>query len=311
MQIPQHCREIGEYLVIDGLGVRTCCCGNSVKLPSSGNIDDDLDSYFSYCEKLRTDLNEGKQTSCIGCHMLSEGRFDGDLKIKRVNLSTGLPGGIECNFNCSYCTYGKTLGASAREDSVYDIMLKLGGTPSVEKITYACGEITVSPYRDEILSLWKSKKWGGTIYINAAVYNDLIAELLSTKNVNINVSLDAGTSHTFNIIKNVDCFDKVKTNIRKYAATGGNIFLKYILLEGINDNKEDIKCFISFVNEINARVVIAKDNRKRKVNMSEAEYSMFLYMVKLCKDNQIQFSIIEDYFAPDLESIKSNGVYTL
>ena len=306
--IPKNCPHIGEYLVIDGFGIKTCCEGNVVNQPSTGNFRNDIVKYMQYCTKLRDDLNNGKFTSCIECHMLRDGRSYSEIQIKRVNLSTGLPGGDCCNLKCIYCTYGESLGACNREESVYDMLLILSEQPNIDHITYACGDLSVSPHREEIFALWKKEQWRGTIFINAAIYCDSISELLSAGLININVSLDAGTSVTFEKIKGVDCFKNVIENVKRYASADGLIELKYILLEGNNTNENDLRGFVRIAKEINSRVIISRDCRIINTRMSELEYSMLLALAQLCNDHSIPYLIAEAYVVMDLNRLKSDNL---
>jgi len=306
-QTPQHCQLIGRYLVIDGVGIRTCCAENSVCLLSNGDFRDDLAYYSSYCEQLRNDLNDCKLTSCLGCHMLVDGRSDEELQIEKVNLSTGLPGGDCCNFKCCYCTYGETLGACERKDNILEILHIIGEVSSVKYIQYACGEISISPYREEILQIWIKNRWHGHISSNAAIYFESVANLLRQGNVILQTSLDAGTWRTFKRIKGFDCFDKVVENLYNYASTGGGIALKYILLKEYNLNALDIDNFVEIARDIKAHVVISRDNRIINTQMSEEEYSALSYLVQQCKKQTISYRFVEMFVARDLNRLKSDG----
>jgi hypothetical protein len=150
-------------MVLDGLGFATCCEAQMVRQKSTGNFKEDVKQYYTYCRKLREDLNNGKPTSCTGCYMLHDGCSEDDLRINTINLSTGLPGGDHCNFKCCYCTYGEDLGACSRDDNVWEIIQQIGELLEIRSLTYNCGEITVSPYRHEILRYWRNRKWKGKI----------------------------------------------------------------------------------------------------------------------------------------------------
>ena len=66
-------------------------------------------------------------------------------------------------------------------------------------------------------------------------------------NINIVVSVDAGTKETFKKVKRLDFYDKVWENIAKYAAVQNApnlVKTKFILIPEINDTKEEIESWI-------------------------------------------------------------------
>jgi molybdenum cofactor biosynthesis enzyme MoaA len=134
-----------------------------------------------------------------------------------------------------------------------------------------------------------------------------IGDLLNDQLIFLNVSLDAGTADTFAKIKGIDCFDKVIKNLEKYAAVG-NIQLKYILLEGINDNKNDIDDFVAIAERINANVQISRDNRKSFTRMSERGYSAILRLTRQCTAQSVQYFMIKDYFVMYIDRLKREGL---
>ncbi|MDL2263429.1 radical SAM protein [Synergistaceae bacterium OttesenSCG-928-I11] len=288
--IPKHCPEIGHFFVLDGLGYKTCCGPYIRNCASTGNLEEDIAQYYEFCEQLRDALNEGKLTSCADCSMLRDGRSEEPLKIERVNLSTGLPGGDRCNARCCYCTYGESLGAHAREDNLLEIVRKLTAQPDMDYLYYASGELSISPYRDEILKMWKEKGWAGQIDTNAFLYCDGITTLLRDRRVRAEISLDAGTPETFTKVKGVDCLGRVMRNIKRYAEAG-EVWLKYIILEGINDNDTDIDGFVTIAKKMYVRhIVISRDRRVMYAPMTDNESSAFARLVNQCQTARLPYS---------------------
>ena len=305
-----HCEYIGRYLVLDGLGIKTCCEEQMVNIPSTGLISEDIERYYEYCENLRQRLNMGQITSCIGCHMMKAGTDNEELAINAINLSTGLPGGDKCNFRCCYCTYGQTLGACcARKDNILEILEYVAENMKIKHLTYACGEITVSPFRKEILRLWKRQSWGGTLLTNGSIYMGEIADLLSDGLVFLNVSVDAGTPETFAKIKNVDCYQKVVKNLKRYSEAG-KVELKYIVLEGINDNAANIDGFTEIAKSINADVLISRDNRCINTPLTMSEYKAVQKIAQNCIAEGLDYNLLYNlsYMNKDHERLKMDGL---
>jgi pyruvate-formate lyase-activating enzyme len=296
-------------MVLDKYGISTCCASQMMKWPSTGNFKGDIERYYAFCKELSDNLNNGVPTSCDGCYELRDGRSDDDFKIVEIGLTTGLPGGDTCNFKCSYCAYEENLGGCDRNDNVYEIIQQIDKLLDIKILSYSCGEITVSPYRHEILRYWISKKWKGSISTNGAICMQEICDLLRNRLIMVSISLDGGTANTFAKIKGVDCFEKVKKNVEKYAATGGDISLKYLLIEGVNDNKADIDGFMAIAARINAHVVISRNSKMAFTKMSEKEYSMVLQLVQQCKDKNLKYAIFANFFAAvDIDRLKKDGV---
>jgi molybdenum cofactor biosynthesis enzyme MoaA len=229
-----------------------------------------------------------------------------DVLINSITLSPGLPGGDICNFKCVYCTSFGT--SSDSEDNVYGIIQQIGELPGFRSLVYNCGEITISPYKHEILQYWKIKKWKGEISTNAAVYMEEIGDLLCDRLITLNVSLDSGSAETFAKIKGVNCFEKVTKNLEKYAVAGGKIQLKYVVIGGINDNKIDVDGFVTFAERINAQVKISRDLKLSFKKMSEKEYSTVLQLARQCTAMSVPYSIREAYLFMDTNRLKKDGV---
>ena len=308
---PQHCPRIGHYLLINGLFFSACChSGYAVFLPISDNIKQDVDMYYEYSEKLRSELNEGKLTSCTGCIELQPGRSDEELKITSVNLATGLPGGSDCNFRCIYCNYGSFSAQKfrARDDNILEILKFLDANGDVDILHYEAGEIAVSPDKHEIIKLIMDKKWKGRILSNASVYLEDLRDLLSEGRIGLNVSLDSGTAETFERVKGINCFNKVVDNLTKYSSSGGEIQLKYIVLDGMNCENADIDGFVAIAKNIKAEVVISRDNTRSLQKMPDKEYSAVLRLAKQCISLDLPYTF--EYVSADYrDKLVKDGIY--
>ena len=291
---PLHCSSLGSYFMVESWIVGPCCRYEyNTYLQRSGNIKKDVQAYYSYCKKLREGLNEGRLVSCTGCYQLLPGRSDEEHKIKQINLGTGLSGGTDCNLMCSYCTYaaGKIQRFNKKSDNVLEMLQFFTEMESIDYLLYNAGEITVSPYRLDIMKLIKNKKLRAKIFTNATTYMNELKDLLSENLICLNVSLDAGTARTFEKIKGVDCFDKVVGNLKKYAESGGSIELKYIVLEGINCEESDIDGFVGIAEELCADVIISRCNCNQMLNPpTSEEYSAILCLARSCIMKNISYS---------------------
>jgi pyruvate-formate lyase-activating enzyme len=300
------CPYLGRSLVMQPHGYAVCCEQQTPYIPYGENIQEDMENLFIFYNKLLSDLKKGFPTTCHYCHLLQSGLANIELNIQVLTLASLFHEYDNCNFKCCYCSHA---------DKKYEIkynsinVKKLSQIMEIinpAQIVYANGEITISPYRDEILLLWKNNKWNGQILTNAAIYNQDIADLMSEKLVSLLISIDAGTRETFARVKGVDCFDKVKDNIRKYAETGGKINVKYIILEGINDNDNDVKGFVKFAEEIKADIAVSRNKKASDKDMTANEYNALKMLAALCREQGIVYTVSTTNFnLSDLPRIKN------
>ena len=145
------------------------------------------------------------------------------------------------------------------------------------ELFFSTGELTVHPKCQEILSLLDG--YNTLLFTNAGMYNEGIAGLMSRGQMAIVTSLDCGTPEAFKKIKAVDMFSEVCGNLTRYAASGGCIILKYIMLPDINDNAADIEGFLSLAWKIGAVVQISNDSRTKCADMPPETLSAALRLV--------------------------------
>ncbi|MDR0498320.1 MAG: radical SAM protein [Holophagales bacterium] len=312
---PQHCLFIGHQFLLSGsFGFSLCCnYGLHEQWSAVGKIREDVRDYYRRCETLRSDLNKGKLTICTGCRNLSPGASNEELKITTVTLDSGMPGATKCNFKCFFCFHGmnfekKTHERSENLDSLLEILHYFAENEAVRQLNYSAAEITNSPDRVEILRLLKEKKWIGEMNSNGSGYVEEMKELLSENNYWLITSMDSGTPETFARVKGVDAFHKVVENLEKYAASDGQIYIKYILLEGINCGVPDLEGFVAVAERTKANVIIAWDMRNKFTAFSESQYEAAAYMARQCVSRNIPFVFRFD--TPEYKNrLKSEGLY--
>jgi pyruvate-formate lyase-activating enzyme len=164
----------------------------------------------------------------------------------------------------------------------YEFVERLSELTEIRRIWFTNGEITVDRDAAKVFGLCESKGYGVTFVTNAFVYREEIGRMLgSGEKYMINTSLDCGTRESFKRIKGVDRFEKVVANLKKYASSGGRIYLKWIFLEGINDNEADMDGFSEICAEIHPYIVgVAADFLKRDEQMPDALFEKFKYLLE-------------------------------
>lgn len=90
-------------------------------------------------------------------------------------------------------------------------------------------------------------------------YSPNLAELMRQGMTYTVWSLDAGTRETYKRIKQVDAFDKVMENVKRYIgqdAFGGRfIVAKYLIVKGMNDNEEEFDAYLKLVTDLGLKFV--------------------------------------------------------
>ena len=142
------------------------------------------------------------------------------------------------------------------------------------------GEITISPEFEELLSVLLD-------YLNSKVeiltsgikYCESIKNAFIQDKCSLVISLE-----TYKKIKQVDCFDKVVSNIKTYINASkyakNSITMKYIIIDGINDNIKEITDFIILVKNLgikNIRLDFDYEKYKFSENIAVPGYYFDLY----------------------------------
>jgi pyruvate-formate lyase-activating enzyme len=238
-----------------------CCFGGKNHFPHikwSGETHDvAMKKFFAMRDGIIESLNRpdgaGAQNRCSDCPSVHDGLWSSDRRVRAVDLVYD----SFCNFKCFYCKVNNV----AIGDSCVNVEEMLNFLRFIKhdrhidthtRIHFAAGEISVHPLRDKILAeLQDNPCW---IFTNAGAYCEKIGEALSRGRCWLYPSIDAGTRGTFAKIKGVDLFDKVCENLHRYSSDGF-VYLKYIVLPGVNDGEADVNGFVELCGRLGVRAV--------------------------------------------------------
>jgi len=173
-----------------------------------------------------------------------------------------------CNCRCIYCftDYNKDYFNSQRYYNVLPVikdmfakkLFKPGG-----EITFAGGEPTILDEFEELLDLLVDSNVVQKIIIHSSgiKYSEAIARGISKGIVDVVLSLDSGTPETFKKIKNVNAYNKVVENTKKYAAAEDReniplVATKYIIMPELNDNIEEAEKWLTMTYESGVRSIV-------------------------------------------------------
>lgn len=300
------CSFLGQFLWFGRSYYRSCVYrrGEFLNIDYSGNILDDFKRIQHYWHETINHWRKNEPTPCDGCVILKEKLWPRKTELKSLSLYGGFKG-ERCNFHCCYCDAKENL-KKANEEGItmvdaINTFLKINNKDLL--IALSAGEITVSPYKDDIFSILRANKIKTSIFSNGLIYDDSIYISLRDYNGSLNISLDAGTQETFYKIKGSIYYQKVIDNISKYSESNGKIELKYIFLEGINDNINDVNGFLAICEKYATSVRVSCNKFQYKKRLSNNTFVLIQHIIDRCKSNSLPLAFSFSQFN-DLDSIK-------
>lgn len=220
---------------------------------------------YSTKKQLISEMREGNfPVYCKGCSWIEEFENEEDFKSDYDEYLDMLwiCHFNHCNCNCIYCcdyenikngttTKGYNI-LPALEEILQDNIFKAKDTNS--HISFGLGEPTILHNFEQIIELFEKHGLERfAVYTNGIKFSNIVAKLLANPDIEMKVviSLDSGTRDVYKKIKKVDCFDKVCKNIKEYMkaakkASPRDFQVKYIIIPGVNDNKEEIDKWFDF-----------------------------------------------------------------
>ena len=210
---------------------------------------------------------EGGWGPCRGCTFLEKKAWEENAyPFTMINLSHF----TQCNLRCSYCYLYKEMTADAWWNDpdciekgkrpldlypVFQSMLERDLISPEGVILWGGGECALLKDFEKLLTLLIDGGLRNNISTNATVFSAAIRDGLVAGKVNLTCSVDAGTRETYALVKGKDVFERVWENLDDYAATGGEVYVKYLFIEE-NSNDADIMAFVRRAREINATRII-------------------------------------------------------
>ena len=267
------CKDLNNQITFYPDAIDSCCSGFSS--PRFYTIENNNIDYYSLISKKNNFINDFKNgkilPTCQNCHNLQN--YDENLKYNKftkilVNHFT------RCNCSCIYCVRDSYMSKEQKQaEPRYELLpiikemykRNLISTDKLD-IDFQGGDIGCLKEFKSLVSLFYKKSISFFhFYTNNIVYYDIIQRLFNENRAELIISLDCGCRDTFKKIKRVDKFDLVVDNIKKYMKKSKfpNILLKYIILENLNDNKNEINKFINIAKSLNINnVCVEFDYRK-------------------------------------------------
>ncbi len=248
--------------------------------------------------------------NCEGCFNLKPcENNDFSQKFQRLIISHW----VHCNCSCVYCARNEfSVGKVTREaknSDFYDLLPILREmyakdllvTDNNLFVDFQGGDISVLAEFDEILRELMAHNVGYIRFTtNNIVYQPLIEEFFKQGKAELMTSLDCGCRETYLKMKRVDNFNNTVENLKKYKKASPNayIFVKYITVQGINDNIEEVNKFLDLMFEIGIPTVSFEiDYRdimmhpEKRFEIPQYYYDLLEVFKKRCYENNTQLTL--------------------
>lgn len=135
-------------------------------------------------------------------------------------------------------------------------LFKLNG-----EITFQGGEPTLLGEIDDLLKLFADNKIFVRVHSSGIRFNQNLKESIQKELASVIVSIDSGTPKIYKKIKQIDCFEKVYKNLKKYVENQDEsskklVKAKYIIVPGYNDSIFEINSFLKKMKKIGITSII-------------------------------------------------------
>ena len=262
---------------------------------------------------------------CKNCYKLRPYKKAENYKFNRLVLNHYQ----QCNCGCLYCVQREfTKGKITLEKEPSEFYSLLPHVKELYKknlfdkdklyIEFQGGDLSVL---DEFEALVDEFLKNGVdrfaFTTNNIEFQPKILEALKKKGGMLITSLDCGTREMYKKMKRVDKFDDTINNLRRYkkelkSVSNVELYIKYIIIQGLNDNIEELSKFLDYMEEIEVNVVEIEMNyhdilmnKNKEFIVPSHYYELFKYAEERCKNSPVRYSVWE-YTKNVLEKGKAN-----
>jgi len=249
--------DVGMY----GSNIMMCCYvssigGGNIMLKTDYNGETiDWDEFWRIKNSYREILKSGQTIDkCKDCVYLQTKDWPEENHIRSVIFDHF----TACNCDCEYCyTHeNKEKYNSIKSYNVLNIVKDMHERGILQRgqIGFGGGEPTILPEFDDLLNYLLDNGYDNINVPTSGIrYSPVLERGVSEGKVRVLCSLDCGCRETFKRIKNIDAFDKVIENLKRYTKAQKyyeNVNSKYIICPGINDNIEEGQKWMSICKTI-------------------------------------------------------------
>ena len=323
----KYCQHLYNGITFHFKGLTLC---NEIFNKEDSYIEYKGDFLKKFLERRNEIISDMKNDICLDycqkcIHLKDVGNEEVNDKIRKIDIFHW----NECNCGCFYCSNRNSTKFKIVNHKVkgqinilksLDKLKKLGVLDDKLAIHTHGGEPTILKEFGDILKFALKYNYPVNIMSNGILYEKLIPQVLKIPNSVITISLDAGTRETYKQIKKVDKFNDVIKNVKSYVKDLGeeyssHIIMKYIILKGINDNKEEIDKWINICVSAGIKTFMPSFefvygiNNADKVSIPPHIIELYNYIKTRIKEINPNFVITEyDFFKERILKYKSYDI---
>ena len=291
------CFDNGVY----GSNVKLCCYmsapggGNSMIFEDYHGEKINWDEFFRIKNEYRNIQKSGETVEgCRGCVFLEEKDWLQEDYIDCIIFDHF----TKCNCNCKYCytEEDKKMYNKLKTYNIYPIIKEMFDKKIIRKggaIGFGGGEPTILPEFDKLIGLFlKNEFYEIRVPSSGIKYSKVIEKGISTGQLSVVVSIDSSSKEVYRKIKQIDAYNIVCKNLKRYAKAkkfSYNVISKYIIIPGVNDNTIEIDNWLYFNKENNIRIVVIDIENSwlekyRKDKPDERIISLIKYVIGKTKE---------------------------
>lgn len=258
------CFDNGVY----GSNVKLCCYmsapggGNSMIFENYRGEKIDWDKFFKIKNEYREIQKKGDTVpGCRGCVFLEEKEWPQEDYIDCIIFDHF----TKCNCSCTYCytEEDKKRYNTLKTYNIYPVVKDMFEKKIIRRggaIGFGGGEPTILPEFDKLIDLFLKNGFSDMRVPSSGIkYSSIIAKGISTGQLSVVVSIDSSDRETYKKIKQIDAFNTVCKNLKKYSAAqkkSYNVISKYIIIPGINDSYAEIDNWLKFNKENKIGIIV-------------------------------------------------------
>jgi pyruvate-formate lyase-activating enzyme len=215
-----------------------------------------------------------------------------------------------CNSHCVYCAGSeyelpeKYVATFDHEVLFRNLLADRMIRPSATIVSWGGGEPTLVNSFDGTVEFLSQHRIRQIINTSGIRFSLSAQEALVRRTASVQISVDSGTNETYARVKRNRRCDDVWESIRCYAATGGDMLVKYIIFS-MNSDLGEVEAFVSRCQKAGVRrIVISADVRSifdwgsGVAPIADKELSAAASMRNLAKQEGIEAAFIEGIWTP-------------
>lgn len=304
------CPWIEHGIVFFPSKIAMCCfCGSlsgeyTILQENFNGNNFDIERIFKFKDKFRKFHKQGKiHTNCNNCPYLKYEAWDERNYIDSLYISHW----TACNSNCIYCYSSNHPDEFKNADyKLIDLIKELtykGILKRDSKILFGGGEPALLDEFDDIINYLLDSGFSDIrVHSSGINYIPCLQRGLSEGKIHLTISIDAGSREIYKKIKNIDAYDTVRENIRSYSQfimknAEANVSAKYIIIPGLNDNKNELEKWLIANKEdgLSYTILDIEENwyLEHKNNIPEHIYELLKYAKKRSNELNTHFELYE------------------